>query len=82
MPKYWITKTRYIKQVGQQEPQLVAASPDVPALVEIENEIPAETQASNGWRAEGKPAPDKLKPAYAAAGRAVAKAQDVQSRRL
>ncbi len=39
MPKYWITKPRYLQQVGETEPHYVDASAHAPALVELPDDV-------------------------------------------
>jgi hypothetical protein len=56
--KVWITSTRYIRQAGQTEPQIVEASPNHPVLVEIEGPVKYDAQT----RPEQ---PEKLKPHFA-----------------
>jgi hypothetical protein len=63
MPKYWISTPRFIKQIGDSEPQFIAASPNNPVLVEIE-EVKEKSLGATLWKFD-EPSPAPLLPAHA-----------------
>lgn len=71
MPKYIITAPRYVKQVGDHEPQYVAASPTNPAVIELPDGI----KVDKGLRPLDL-GEEALKPAHIPKGGGVMKAAD------
>jgi hypothetical protein len=61
--KLWITSTRYVKQVGQPEPQIVEASPSRPVLIEVEGVHKGDSQTRLDQ-------PEKPKPHFAPSNKA------------
>jgi hypothetical protein len=64
MAKYWMTQTRFIKQRGDMEPQIVHAFPNAPTLVDL----PDDMKASADMTPVDEP-PEKVAPAHAVATR-------------
>lgn len=65
MAKYWMTQTRFIKQKGDLEPQLVHAYPNAPTLIDL----PDDYKPSADMTPLDEP-PAKVAPAHAVTTRA------------
>lgn len=66
MAKYYITKSRYIQQVGQDQPFYVLAEPDFPAIVELDGDHSKDTGLLP--ITDGDSPPPKMKPHFALQG--------------
>lgn len=53
--KFWITKSRYVRQVHDAQPHYITASPHNPVLVEMADDV----RPDRGMKAEKEAAPEK-----------------------